>query len=255
MRRLKRAGRGRAAVVVPHGTLFGDGISARIKADLLEKFNLHTVVRLREGVFAPYTDIPANLIFFDTTGPTKDIWYYEMPLPEGRKKYSKTAPMAYEEFADCLAWWKKREPNERAWKVSAADLIQRDAQDRVVACNLDIKNPHSGEVADHRAPAEIVDAILRPMWEIAPLVRRPIETFPDHPEVGIRSCGRGAFHWEPKTASELGEKRLFEWKSGDLLLNIVFAWEGAVAVATEAECQTAFKTDPRSASNVDPRMG
>ena len=68
--------------------------------------------------------------------------------------------MAYEEFADCLAWWKKREPNERAWKVSAGDLIQRDEQDRVVACNLDIKNPHSGEVADHRAPLEIVDAII-----------------------------------------------------------------------------------------------
>ncbi len=82
------------------------------------------------------------------------------PMPEGRKKYSKTAPMAYEEFADCLAWWKKREPNERAWKVSAADLIQRDEQDRVTACNLDIKNPHSGEVVDHRAPAEIVDAII-----------------------------------------------------------------------------------------------
>jgi hypothetical protein len=82
-----------------HGTLFGDGIQARIKTDLLEKFNLRTDVRLREGVFAPYTDIPANLIFFDTTGPTKDIWYSEMPLPEGRKKYLKTAPMAYEEFA------------------------------------------------------------------------------------------------------------------------------------------------------------
>ena len=68
--------------------------------------------------------------------------------------------MAYEEFADYLAWWKKREPNERAWKVSAGELIQRDAQDRVVACNLDIKNPHSGEVADHRAPTEIVDAII-----------------------------------------------------------------------------------------------
>jgi type I restriction enzyme M protein len=145
MRRLKRAARGRAAVVVPHGTLFGDGISARIKADLLEKFNLHTVVRLREGVFAPYTDIPANLIFFDTSGPTKDIWYYEMP---------------YEEFAGCLAWWNNREENERAWKVSAADLIQRDAQDRVTGCNLDIKNPHSGEVADHRAPTEIVEAII-----------------------------------------------------------------------------------------------
>ena len=160
MRRLKRAGRGRAAVVVPHGTLFGDGISARIKADLLEKFNLHTVVRLREGVFAPYTDIPANLIFFDTSGPTKDIWYYELPLPEGRKKYSKTAPMAYEEFSGCLAWWNNREEDERAWKVSAADLIQRDAQGRVTGCNLDIKNPHSGEVADHRAPTEIVDAII-----------------------------------------------------------------------------------------------
>jgi len=160
MRRLKRAGRGRAAVVVPHGTLFGDGISARIKADLLERFNLHTVVRLREGVFAPYTDIPANLIFFDTSGPTKDIWYYELPLPEGRKKYSKTAPMAYEEFGGCLEWWNNREKNERAWKVSAADLIQRDEQDRVTSCNLDIKNPHSGEVADHRAPAEIVDAVI-----------------------------------------------------------------------------------------------
>ncbi|WP_211371339.1 HsdM family class I SAM-dependent methyltransferase [Paracoccus limosus] len=166
MRRLKRAGRGRAAVVVPHGTLFGDGISARIKADLLEKFNLHTVVRLREGVFAPYTDIPANLIFFDTSGPTKDIWYYEMPLPEGRKKYSKTAPMAYEEFADCLAWWKNREENERAWKVSAAGLIQRDADRRVIACNLDLKNPHALEAEDHRKPDEIVEAITAREREI-----------------------------------------------------------------------------------------
>lgn len=73
MRRLKRGGRGRAGVVVPHGTLFGDGVAARIKADLLAEFNLHTVVRLPEGVFAPYTDIPTNLIFFDTSGPSADI--------------------------------------------------------------------------------------------------------------------------------------------------------------------------------------
>lgn len=75
------------------------------------------------------------------------------------------------------------------------------------------------------------------MREIAPLVRRPIETSPDqfYPEVGIRSFGRGVFHKEPKTGSELGEKRLFEWKAGDLLFNVVFAWEGAVAVATQAE--------------------
>jgi type I restriction enzyme M protein len=160
MRRLKRAGRGRAAVVVPNGTLFGDGIAARIKADLLTQFNLHTIVRLPDGVFAPYTDIPANLIFFDTTGPTRDIWFYEQPRPEGRKKYSKTAPMAFEEFAGCLDWWNDRAEGERAWRVPAAGLIQRDAQGRVTACNLDVKNPHATEAEDHRTPAEIVEAII-----------------------------------------------------------------------------------------------
>jgi type I restriction enzyme M protein len=161
MRRLKRGGRGRAAVVVPNGTLFGDGVSARIKADLLEGFNLHTVVRLPEGVFAPYTDIPTNLIFFDTTGPTRTIWYYEQPRPEGRKKYTKTAPLLYEEFADCLAWWTDRTENEHAWKVDAGGLIQRNGDGRVTSCNLDLKNPHAGEAVDHRPPGEIVDSIIQ----------------------------------------------------------------------------------------------
>ena len=160
MRRLKRAGRGRAGVVVPNGTLFGDGVSARIKADLLAQFDLHTVVRLPEGVFAPYTDIPTNLIFFDTTGPTQTIWYYEQPRPEGRRKYSKTAPLTYEEFADCLTWWNNRQENEHAWRVDVQGLVQRDDQGRVTACNLDVKNPHAGETADHRLPAEIVDGII-----------------------------------------------------------------------------------------------
>jgi type I restriction enzyme M protein len=160
MRRLKRAGQGRAGVVVPNGTLFGDGVAARIKADLLAHFNLHTVVRLPEGVFAPYTDIPTNLIFFDTTGPTEAIWYYEQPRPEGRRKYSKTAPLLYEEFAACLAWWSDRRETERAWRVDAQRLVQRDDQGRVTACNLDVKNPHAGETADHRSPAEIVDGII-----------------------------------------------------------------------------------------------
>ncbi len=160
MRRLKRGGRGRAAVVVPNGTLFGDGISARVKADLLARFNLHTIVRLPEGVFAPYTDIPANLIFFNTGGPTRNIWFYEQPRPEGRKKYTKTKPLVHEEFADCLAWWKNREENERAWKVDAEDIIKCDEQGRVIACNLDTKNPYSGEAMEHREPAEIVDSII-----------------------------------------------------------------------------------------------
>ncbi|HOV87370.1 MAG TPA: class I SAM-dependent DNA methyltransferase [Syntrophobacteraceae bacterium] len=131
MRKLKRSRQsqgkpGRAAVVVPNGTLFGDGVCARIKEDLLKNFNLHTIVRLPQGVFAPYTDIPANLIFFDRRGPTREIWIYELPPPEGRKKYSKTAPIQYEEFAPCLDWWKKREENGRAWRVDFA-AIKADA--------------------------------------------------------------------------------------------------------------------------------
>ncbi len=160
MRRLKRGGEGRAAVVVPNGILFGDGISARIKADLLENFNLHTIVRLPEGVFAPYADIPTNLIFFDTSGPTRSIWFYEQPRPEGRKKYSKTAPLSFDEFAPCLAWWKEREANEHAWQVDAAGLIVRDEDGRVTGCNLDVKNPHLDVVEEHRTPAEIVEDII-----------------------------------------------------------------------------------------------
>ncbi len=99
MRKLRRqygpAGSARAAVVVPNGTLFGDGVCARIKEELLKEFNLHTIVRLPNGVFAPYTGIPTNLLFFDRSGPTREVWYYEQPLPEGRKNYTKTAPIQW----------------------------------------------------------------------------------------------------------------------------------------------------------------
>lgn len=160
MRRLKRAGRGRAAVVVPNGTLFGDGIAARIKADLLERFNLHTVVRLPPGVFEPYTDIATNILFFDTSGSTGDIWFYEQPDPEGRKKYSKTAPMLYEEFTGCLDWWHDRHESDRAWKVSRDKIIIQDDRGQVVSCNLDVKNPHQSAFSDLRRPDEIISSLL-----------------------------------------------------------------------------------------------
>lgn len=115
---------GRAAVVVPNGTLFGDGVCAVIKEELLKEFNLHTIIRLPQGVFSPYTDIPANLLFFDRSGPTKTIWYYELPLPEGKKKYSKTSPLQFEEFAPVLAWWNNREEGPQAWKVDFAGKLQ-----------------------------------------------------------------------------------------------------------------------------------
>ncbi len=161
MRKLKRPGKGsdeggRAAVVVPNGTLFADGVAARIKEELLKNFNLHTIVRLPEGVFAPYTDIPANLIFFDRSGPTKEIWYYQVPAPEGRKKYTKTKPMEYSEFGDCLKWWQGEIESENAWLVSAGDVLKYDEAGKLLSVNLDIKNPNSLEVLEHRAPEELI---------------------------------------------------------------------------------------------------
>ena len=154
MRKLKRAPKpGRAAVVVPNGTLFGDGVSARIKEELLKDFNLHTIVRLPNGVFAPYTGIPTNLLFFDRSGPTKEVWYYEQPLPEGRKSYTKTKPLQYEEFADCLAWWKDRAEGERAWKVPAGQIAKN-------GYNLDIKNPNGKKDLEQLPPEELVESIL-----------------------------------------------------------------------------------------------
>ncbi len=160
MRRLKRNGKGRAGVVVPHGILFGDGVAARIKAELVEQFNLHTIVRLPEGVFAPYTDIPTNLIFFDTSGPTKEIWYWQQPVAVGRKKYSKTQPLQYEEFTECLSWWGARKECTNAWKVSPGSVVERDDLGRIVAVNLDVKNPNARDTVDHRPIREIISSAL-----------------------------------------------------------------------------------------------
>jgi type I restriction enzyme M protein len=153
---------GRAAVVVPNGTLFGDGVCARIKEELLKEFNLHTVVRLQQGVFAPYTDIPANLLFFDRSGPTKDIWFYELPLPEGRKKYSKTKPMQFDEFANCMKWFelKRRKENDQAWRVNVSRILKYDEQDTLASCNLDLKNPSSTEALEHLPPEQLTEDIL-----------------------------------------------------------------------------------------------
>ncbi|MDQ7831376.1 MAG: N-6 DNA methylase [Desulfovibrionaceae bacterium] len=155
MRKLRRAPKpGRAAVVVPNGMLFGDGVCGRIKEELLTGFNLHTVVRLPQGVFEPYTAIPTNLLFFDRSGPTDVIWYYELPLPEGRKKYTKTSPLQYEEFADLLKWFRseRRRENSHAWKVKARDILANGR-------NLDIKNPRGAEAIAHLPPEQLAESI------------------------------------------------------------------------------------------------
>jgi len=140
---------GRAAVVLPDGTLFGEGVKTRIKERLLTECNLHTIVRLPNGVFAPYTGIKTNLLFFTKGTPTEAVWYYEHPYPAGYKSYSKTKPIRIEEFATEKAWWGKpddgftsRVESEFAWKVSIDDIRARNF-------NLDIKNPHRPDEEVH----------------------------------------------------------------------------------------------------------
>jgi type I restriction enzyme M protein len=174
MRKLRRpvggSKGGRCGMVVPNGVLFGDGVCARIKEELLKDFNLHTIVRLPNGVFAPYTSIPTNLLFFDRSGPTKDIWYYEQPLPEKRKSYSKTQPMRFEEFRDCLAWWRKREHNERAWKIRASNILKYDDQGNLLSVNLDIKNPKAKEDITHLPPEQLIESIQHKEQQIAAIM-------------------------------------------------------------------------------------
>lgn len=172
MRKLRRRPKpGRAAVVVPNGTLFGDGVCARIKEELLKEFNLHTIVRLPNGVFSPYTNIPTNLLFFDRTGPTKEIWYYEHPLPEGKKNYTKTQPIQFDEFKACIEWWKNRKENDQAWKVAAKDTLKYNEKGEFVSANLDIKNPNAGEDFEHMPPEQLVDDILAKEQKIIDLMK------------------------------------------------------------------------------------
>ena len=142
--------------MLPDGTLFGEGVKTRIKEALLTECNLHTIVRLPNGVFNPYTGIRTNLLFFTKGTPTKEVWYYEHPYPPGAKSYNKTKPIRIEEFDPIKAWWgseadgfKARVENDRAWRVSIDQI-------KAGGFNLDLKNPHSTEEGpgdvDHLLP-------------------------------------------------------------------------------------------------------
>jgi len=139
---------GRAAIVLPDGTLFGEGVKTKIKKKMLEECNLHTVVRLPRSVFAPYTSIATNILFLTKGEPTTDVWYFEHRLPEGVKAYNKTKPMRLEEFDVEKSWWSNREESEQAWRVTATDIANNNY-------NLDIKNPNAlAEV--HEDPDELL---------------------------------------------------------------------------------------------------
>ena len=156
---------GRAAVVLPDGFLFGEGVKSTLKQSLIEECNLHTIVRLPNGVFAPYTGIKTNILFFTKGTPTKNVWFYEHPYPEGVTSYNKTKPMRFEEFVPEQTWWgeeadgfRARKETEQAWKISAADVAAR-------GYNLDLKNPHTPEAESHD-PDELLERYARAQADI-----------------------------------------------------------------------------------------
>lgn len=137
MHRLKHD-TGRAAIILPDGFLFGEGVKTTLKQELLNDFNLHTIIRMPKGVFSPYTSINTNILFFERGGPTKHLWFFEHPYPEGYKSYSKTNPLTIQEFDLEKAWWNNREENQFAWKVSYEEIKES-------GFNLDYQNPHEEE--------------------------------------------------------------------------------------------------------------
>lgn len=130
MYRLKK--NGRAAVILPDGFLFGtDNAKVAIKKKLLSEFNLHTVIRMPHSVFAPYTSITTNILFFDRTGPTTETWFYRLDMPEGYKNFSKTKPMELKHFAPAMDWWENREETivdgfDKAKKYTVEEIAEKN---------------------------------------------------------------------------------------------------------------------------------
>jgi type I restriction enzyme M protein len=146
---------GRCGLVLPDGFLFGEGVKTRIKQKLLSEFNFHTIVRLPNGVFNPYTGIRTNLLFFEKGKPTKDIWYFEHPLPEGYKTYNKGKPIQLKEFDLEKEWWNNREDEKfrgYCWKVSIEEIEKRKF-------NLDINNPTRKEEIENLSSKEILEKL------------------------------------------------------------------------------------------------
>lgn len=165
---------GRAAVVVPQGTLYGDGVCAKVKRELMRECHLHTVLRLPPGIFAPYTSIPTNVLFFESGRPTKEVWFYEHPLPGESSGYTKTKPLRFEEFEPLLAWWSNRTEGDRAWRIdfgaelTAAEATARPLWDRARYFQREAKRERDDakQLRADGAGAEDIEAVLARAKEI-----------------------------------------------------------------------------------------
>jgi len=156
---------GRAGIVLPDGTLFGEGVKAEIKKHLLETCNLHTIVRLPSGVFSPYAGVNTNLLFFEKGKPTEEVWYYHMPLPDHLKNgYTKTKPITNDEFEPLKEWWNDREENEYSHKVLIDEIVEKNY-------NLDFKNSNGKEEVNHLSSTQVSAMIENKEHDISELIK------------------------------------------------------------------------------------
>jgi len=171
MKKLRPRPGARCGMVVPEGTLFRGGAFAEVKRDLLEQFTLHTVVSLPPGTFAPYSDVKTALLFFERPGPTREVWYYELPIPKGLKKFSKGNPIQDEHFEEARHLWgawdahrKGASPREaclsaRSWIVSVEEIKER-------GYDLTARNPNRPEGEALPSPVEIAASLMEKEREI-----------------------------------------------------------------------------------------
>jgi type I restriction enzyme M protein len=257
MRKLRRRRRegfptARAAVVVPDGTLFGDGVAARIKEDLLTDFNLHTIVRLPKGVFAPYSDITTNLLFFEVGGPTTEVWYHEVPPPSGKRQFTKREPIRARDFDEVRRSWKGHRQTSTGWVVSATEL--REAQ-----YNLDQKNPHRGIDEEPANPADALERVIQtvngvedraarlrgildpgsaPSWPLVPLrevlsrsretVRIDAET--EYRQITVRLWGKGVVQRDTMLGLQIASATRYVARTGQVILSRIDARNGAMGI-------------------------
>ena len=257
MRKLRRGkSPGRAAVIVPNGTLYEDGVSKRIRESLLTDFNLHTVVRFPKGVFEPYTDIATNILFFERGGPTKNVWFYEHPLPEHRahlkgKSYSATDGVQYHEFSPILKWWNDRKQTDQAWQVSVKNLkedgfdlaqnhprhakISLPPPDVIIATVRQMKNDSDNVLKELCDSLDSLNRVSAPAVPLRKLLsqRKDNTRISDHTEYTrprVQLHFRGAKVRDRAMGSDIGSKSQTIIRTNDLLLSRIDARNGAMAL-------------------------
>jgi type I restriction enzyme M protein len=256
MRKLRRSATvanlpARAAVVIPNGLLSGSGVAEQIRTMLLKDFRLTTVLRLPAGVFAPYTSIPSNVLFFERGVPDKEVWFYEIHPPVGKKNFTKTNPLSAEHLEEFKQWWGDRSKTASAWTISIEELLDNHSK-------LDYKHPENSldvdemtfeeltkSVSDFNESIEsitpqikLADQSLAKSWPISkvgslvtPIDRsETVQLDKEYKLLGVRLDFRGAFLREVVTGSTSSATKLNQVKAGDFIYSRLFAWRGSFGI-------------------------